>query len=83
MYKNPHTFLGLFSYGNGTQSGTSSPIHSTSTADHTVIPLAITIKRLSEIYVKKSNEYTAKARFSTLYIFQNDMSKPQFTYLAE
>ena len=37
-----------------------------STADHTVIPFSIAIKRMSEILIYKANECTAKVNFSLL-----------------
>jgi len=62
--------LGLYSFGNvitNTTNNTVSQMESTS--DHTVIPLAITIKRLSEIYFKKANEYTAKVETFQILLF--------------
>ena len=45
----------------GIDSGNNSPTHtSSSTADHTVIPFSIAIKRMSEILIYKANECTAK-----------------------
>ena len=37
-----------------------SPTHNTTTADHTVIPFSVAIKRMSEILIYKANECTAK-----------------------
>ena len=49
-------------HSGGTDSGNNSPAHnaSTSTADHTVIPFSIAIKRMSEILIYKANECTAR-----------------------
>lgn len=50
-------------HSGGTDSGNNSPTHQTavsSTADHTVIPFSIAIKRMSEILIYKANECTAK-----------------------
>ena len=40
---------------------TKSPSHNANTADHTVIPFSVAIKRMSEILIYKANECTAKA----------------------
>ena len=50
-------------HSGGTDSGNNSPTHQTAvsnTADHTVIPFSIAIKRMSEILIYKANECTAK-----------------------
>ena len=48
-------------HSGGTDSGNNSPTHNaSSTADHTVIPFSIAIKRMSEILIYKANECTAK-----------------------
>ena len=48
--------------GGGSDSGNNSPTHqnASSTADHTVIPFSIAIKRMSEILIYKANECNAK-----------------------
>ena len=45
--------------GGGGAAGGTAP---TSTADHTVIPFSIAIKRMSEILIYKANECTAKVK---------------------
>lgn len=49
-------------HSGGTDSGNNSPLHHNaySTADHTVIPFSIAIKRMSEILIYKANECTSK-----------------------
>ena len=49
-------------HSGGTDSGNNSPTHqnASSTADHTVIPFSIAIKRMSEILIYKANECTSK-----------------------
>ena len=55
-------------HSGGTDSGNNSPTHqnnASSTADHTVIPFSIAIKRMSEILIYKANECTAKLDAAT------------------
>ena len=56
-------------HSGGTDSGNNSPTHNqnnaSSTADHTVIPFSIAIKRMSEILIYKANECTAKLDAAT------------------
>jgi len=62
------TSTGSPTHSGGTDSGNNSPIHqnnASSTADHTVIPFSIAIKRMSEILIYKANECTAKLDAAT------------------
>ena len=52
--------------GGGSQK-TGTPGDTASTADHTVIPFSIAIKRMSEILIYKANECTAKVTITNLY----------------
>merc|ERR1712223_107069 len=59
----PGTVVNSPTHSGGTDSGNNSPTHqnaSSSTADHTVIPFSIAIKRMSEILIYKANECNAK-----------------------
>ena len=62
------TSTGSPTHSGGTDSGNNSPTHqnnASSTADHTVIPFSIAIKRMSEILIYKANECTAKLDAAT------------------
>jgi len=61
----PGTPSGSPTHSGGTDSGNNSPTHASSTADHTVIPFSIAIKRMSEILIYKANECTAKLDVAT------------------
>ena len=84
------TSTGSPTHSGGTDSGNNSPTHqnnASSTADHTVIPFSIAIKRMSEILIYKANECTAKLDAATeianAEIHRFDPPFFQFTYLDD